>query len=211
MHMCQTMLSKFSNAVCAHRVRKVWKMARKQVRRAMQYLQNLYISAHTHFSIASTTTASICVFVFTTILLTFFVFVVDPTGHLCVTLSAQPFASFVGIPPIMAACPFCATHAAGKVSYPTFLVSSKACALFIFAIFIIFAIFAISFHVNIHANGVAAALHGRSILKFDGCKGGEDTMQLRLMMDAMRAQLSHVRIERMESHVSPKRPSRPHR
>ena len=69
MHMCQTMLSKFSNAVCAHRVRKVWKMARKQVRRAMQYLQNLYISAHTHFSIASTTTASICVFVFTVRLL----------------------------------------------------------------------------------------------------------------------------------------------
>ena len=128
MHMCQTMLSKFSNAVCAHRVRKVWKMARKQVRRAMQYLQNLYISAHTHFSIASTTTASICVFVFTTILLTFFAFVDDPTVHLCLTLSAQPFAFLVGIPPSMAACPFCATHAAGMVSWPTFLLSSKACA-----------------------------------------------------------------------------------
>jgi hypothetical protein len=89
MHMCQTMLSKFSNAVCAHRVRKVWKMARKQVRRAMQYLQNLYISAHTHFRIASTTTASTCVFVFIIILLGLFGFVVYPTDvtvHLCLTL-----------------------------------------------------------------------------------------------------------------------------
>jgi hypothetical protein len=129
MHMCQTMLSKFSNAVCAHRVRKVWKMARKQVRRAMQYLQNLYISAHAHFLIASTTTASTCVFVFIKILLPGHVVLVnDVRLNLGLTLYAQPFANFVVIPPIMAACPFCETPAADMVSWRTRRVPSKACA-----------------------------------------------------------------------------------
>jgi len=52
MHMCQTMLSKFSNAVCAHRVRKVWKMARKQVYDAPCNMYRTYTFQLTHISVS---------------------------------------------------------------------------------------------------------------------------------------------------------------
>ena len=74
---------------CCLRAQSAKGLARKQVRRAMQYLQNLYISAHAHFRIASTTTASTCVFVFIIIILGLFGFV-HPTDAIlhssCLTI-----------------------------------------------------------------------------------------------------------------------------